>query len=125
MIQKRNPSINRQFDVFPSILKLNKVNIPNNNLNRIMPQTPRQPIDISAIQEDGTETIAPDNQSLSHSPSNQNNSNAPQFRHHAISPNISKRINSLLNNSRSNMHQMTLRSNTMRRHTSTPVHHTP
>ena len=108
LIQKHNPTINKQFDAFPSILKLNKVHNLNNNLNENAHLTSQQSNEFSAIQEDGIETDTAMDLSLSLSPSNNiTNVNVPQTRHH-ISPNISNRISSLISSTRSTL-QMTLR----------------
>ena len=124
LIQKLNPSINRQFDSFPNILKLNKVHITNNIPPAITPQLQQQPNENSAILEDGTDAV--ENQ-YPLSPSNLNN-NAVQTRNHIISPNISNRINSLIRNTRQSItlsHPMTLRSQVMRRNTSANLTPTP
>ena len=110
LIQKHNPSINKQFDSFPNILKLHLHKTPSSGQSTTTPSL-------------NTPTYRHGN----HSNESQTQSNLNNITINSVSPNISQRINTLIESSQNNndIHQfspMVLRSQrnaTLHTHTHT------
>ena len=124
LIQKHAPSINKQFDTFPNILKLHKHRRPHGTLNSMHNDSqnltiatntisPNQHMHSSSLVDTPTHALQ-NNDTLLFPPQalpsqlNLNNTNNNNYTIGTVSPNISNRIHSLIHSTRNN--SMTLRS---------------